>query len=93
VHVPEGTTLRMINAAGGGYGSPLERDTWRVLDDVRNELVSRTGAREHYGVVLVEDRLEVDETATTELRAELARGHRPKIEGWRDQAWFEEVPA
>lgn len=91
VHVGAGTTLRIVNAAGGGYGSPLERDTWRVLEDVRNELVSRAGAREHYGVVLYDDRLDVDEEATQILRAQLAKGHNPKIKGWRDRVWFEEA--
>jgi N-methylhydantoinase B len=91
LHVEAGTTLRIVSAAGGGYGSPLERETWRVLEDVRNELVSVEGAREHYGVVLREGGLEVDEAATTALRSKLARtGHHVKIKGWRDGAWFEE---
>lgn len=91
VNVDAGTTLRIVNAAGGGYGSPLERDTWRVLEDVRNELVSREGAREHYGVVLHDGRLEVDEQATSALRKRLAKGHRAKIKGYRDRAWFKEA--
>jgi N-methylhydantoinase B len=92
VHVPADTTLRIVNAAGGGYGDPLEREPWRVLDDVRNELVSRGGARGHYGVVVKEDEWAVDEAATQALRAELRGGdHRIKIEGWRDESWFAEL--
>jgi N-methylhydantoinase B len=91
VHVPAQTTLRIINAAGGGYGDPLEREPARVLADVRNELVSREAAREHYGVVLRDDEWAVDEDATARLRSELGAGERQiKIEGWRDDAWFGE---
>src|SRR5690606_2101859 len=41
-----------IQAAGGGYGDPLEREPERVLDDVRQGYVSPEGARGIYGVVL-----------------------------------------
>jgi N-methylhydantoinase B len=90
VKVPAGTTLRIVNAAGGGYGSPLEREPASVLGDVRNELVSPEAARLHYGVVLSEDALAVDEDATRRLRDEL-RDDPPPIElrGWRGRDWFD----
>jgi N-methylhydantoinase B len=58
----------------GGWGDPLEREPDRVLRDVLNELVSPASARDDYGVVLVEGR--VDAEATARRRAELraARG-------------------
>jgi N-methylhydantoinase B len=67
----------------GGWGDPLEREPARVLRDVLNELVSVAAAREHYGVVVVEDepapggrrgrsaRLGLDRVATEVLRGEL----------------------
>lgn len=89
VKVPELTTLRIVNAAGGGYGDPFDRDTWRVLEDVRNELVSREAARDHYGVVILEDVWAVDEEATLELRnACRAEDRRIKLKGWRGAEWF-----
>jgi N-methylhydantoinase B len=89
VKVQPGTTLRIVNAGGGGYGDPFERDPSLVLDDVRNELVSREAAREQYGVVLAEGALRVDESATAALRAGAAgQERRLKLEGWRDRAWF-----
>jgi N-methylhydantoinase B len=88
-----GVTLRIINSGGGGYGDPLDREPWRVAQDVRNELVSAEAAREQYGVVVGADHA-VDEAATESLRAEIraeprrARGARLKHLGWRDRAWF-----
>ena len=52
-----------INPGGGGYGNPLRRPVASVLDDVRNGLVSREGARREYGVVIA-DNGQVDEAAT-----------------------------
>ena len=38
--------------SGGGYGDPLDREPARVLEDVRNGVVSIDGARAMYGVVI-----------------------------------------
>ena len=54
---------------GGGWGDPLDRDPARVLDDVRNGIVSLEAACETYGVVLGEDGRGVDAAATKALRA------------------------
>jgi hypothetical protein len=65
-----------------------------VLEDVRNELVSREGARRNYGVVVKEDAWEVDEDATARLREELAND-RPstlELDAWREARWFETEP-
>jgi N-methylhydantoinase B len=88
-----GITVRIINSGGGGYGDPLDRETWRVADDVRNELVSHEAARAQYGVVVGGD-FTVDEQATERLRAERRaeppeqRAARLKHTGWRDREWF-----
>jgi N-methylhydantoinase B len=89
VKTQPGTTLRIVNAGGGGYGDPFEREPSLVLDDVRNELVSREAALVQYGVVLAEGHLAVDEAATVALRADAAgQERRLKLQGWRDRAWF-----
>lgn len=71
-----GESLIGLQSGGGGYGSPLERDPERVRQDVLNRWVSFERAREIYGVVFVSevvaDSLEVDESATDALRAELS---------------------
>ncbi|MGI9335378.1 MAG: caprolactamase subunit beta [Gammaproteobacteria bacterium] len=60
-----------MNPGGGGYGNPFERPVDRVVDDVRNGIVSLEGARVDYGVVIEDERtLAVDMDATNEMRAE-----------------------
>jgi N-methylhydantoinase B len=58
-------------AAGGGFGDPLTRDPAAVARDVKNDKVSLAVAREHYGVVLNEPTLQVDEVATEALRQQM----------------------
>ena len=58
------------NPGGGGFGNAFQRDLARVVDDVRNGLVSEIGARLDYGVVFANlNALEVDHHATAALRA------------------------
>ncbi|MDE0709405.1 MAG: hydantoinase B/oxoprolinase family protein, partial [bacterium] len=68
-----GELYHHVQAAGGGWGDPLERDPAQVADDVRNGKVGREAAREHYGVVLDED-LVVDVEASASIRREKGRG-------------------
>jgi N-methylhydantoinase B len=64
-----GETVTNMNPGGGGYGDPFERPIEKILKDVRNGLVSITGAREDYGVVIKDtSSLEVDLAATKALR-------------------------
>lgn len=68
-----GDLIDYWQGGGGGYGDPLERDTGKVLDDVRSGLVSIGRARDVYGVeirLVDEDALiyEIDENATAALR-------------------------
>jgi N-methylhydantoinase B len=73
VPMSAGQKINYDYGGGGGWGDPLERDPQAVLDDVLDEYVSVEGAARDYGVVLrgslAELTLEVDETATAELRA------------------------
>jgi N-methylhydantoinase B len=74
-----GQWIRGVEAGGGGYGDPLDRDPEAVLKDVLERWVSPEAARDVYGIVLLEDAggwpsVELSETERhrSELRA--ARG-------------------
>ena len=45
-----GDVIRLTTAGGGGFGSPDERDAGRVLEDLRNEIVSEDAALTIYGL-------------------------------------------
>ncbi|MGC2122194.1 MAG: hypothetical protein WA652_05015, partial [Xanthobacteraceae bacterium] len=55
---------------GGGWGDPCDRDPAKVIDDVREEFISRDAARTLYGVVMSDD-FALDRTATDALRREM----------------------
>lgn len=67
-NIPTGTVFNEKAGGGGGYGDPFLRPVGRVLEDVKNELVSSKSAREDYGVVIDDATLEVDQGATAKLR-------------------------
>jgi 5-oxoprolinase (ATP-hydrolysing)/N-methylhydantoinase A len=58
---------------GGGWGDPLDRDPEAVAEDVRDDKISRSAARQHYGVVIDADG-SFDAAASAELRAGRRRG-------------------
>lgn len=70
-----GEWVRGVDAGGGGYGTPLERDPKRVLKDVLERWETVARANDVYGVVFTgsidDDTLEVDVSATSARRAEL----------------------
>ena len=88
-----GQVVRIVTTGGGGWGDPLEREAELVQRDIIDGKVSRSSAREDYGVVLAPETgansFLVDEPATTALRAKLEAGRatdRPIIdrgEGYR----------
>ena len=53
--VPAGEVLVLEMPGGGGIGDPHTREVARVLEDVRDGLVSRTAALREYGVVIRAD--------------------------------------
>jgi N-methylhydantoinase B len=75
VELSAGEWVRGLEAGGGGYGDPLQRDPEAVRLDVLDRWVSQRSASEDYGVVLraagggAEPRVDVD--ATRALRAQL----------------------
>ncbi len=64
---------RVIQAGGGGYGNPLNRDVYAVHDDVQQEKLSVDHARREYGVVVDPETLELDAAATEILREEMRK--------------------
>lgn len=68
-HLEAGDLLVNATGGGGGWGSAFERDPAAVANDVRNGFVSREAAASRYGVALVADGFDVDESATAGLRA------------------------
>jgi N-methylhydantoinase B len=65
-----GTVVRIRTTGGGGWGDPLDRPVDEVLRDIAWRKVSVAGAREDYGVVVLDDGT-CDAAATTALRDEL----------------------
>ncbi|MEE2984313.1 MAG: hydantoinase B/oxoprolinase family protein [Pseudomonadota bacterium] len=74
-HLDPGEWIRGIDAGGGGYGDPLERDPERVLNDVLERWETLERAEKIYGVVFtgtpLEETLAVDAAATIQRRAQL----------------------
>lgn len=70
-----GDVLYIRSAGGGGRGNPMEREPWRVAQDVARGYVSAASAARDYGVVIRDGA--VDEAETTSLRAAAPRpeGH------------------
>lgn len=64
IDVVAGTTHRHVTASGGGYGNPLERDPVLVLIDLREDKVTIAGALRDYGVVIKNDQIDQEETAS-----------------------------
>lgn len=65
--VKPGDRFLCVGPAGGGYGSPLDREPDAVLDDVLDELITPAIARQDYGVVIKEGG-QLDLAATAEER-------------------------
>lgn len=53
--IPAGTIYHQIASGGGGYGNPEERDRAKVLNDLRDELISQKQAEEIYKIKLDEE--------------------------------------
>ena len=66
--------FRLDTPGGGGYGDPLEREPARVLDDVREGVVSPEAAARDYGVVVTCNggAWAVDEAATAARRSAMS---------------------
>ncbi len=68
--IKPGETVTNMNPGGGGFGDPMKRPIEKVVEDIRNGLVSIDGARLDYGVVIADPAsLKVDLKATHQLRS------------------------
>jgi N-methylhydantoinase B len=67
----KGDLYRLIQAGGGGFGNPLDRDPAAVARDVAEEKLTIEYVREKYGVVINPESLEVDADETATLRNEM----------------------
>lgn len=68
-----GDRIRFALYGGGGYGDPLKRLPEKVISDIKEGYVSNESGEIDYGVVLCEDKFEVDAEATNSLRKEIIR--------------------
>jgi len=73
----KGDIVSIRSGGGGGWGDPLERDPELVLKDYKNGLVDVKTAREKYGVILDEDKLQIDIGSTEQLRKEMKEERGP----------------
>ena len=72
--IPPHDRLQLTLPGGAGYGDPFTRDTGRVLEDVRDGLISAEAAKRDYGVkILTEGELDAD--GSNILRAEQGTAH------------------
>ena len=60
--------MELFSSGGGGFGDPKQRAIEKVVQDVRDGLVSMESAQRDYGVVMDPTTFVVDEAATVQLR-------------------------
>ena len=78
LQLPPDSVISYRTPGGGGYGSPLERDPERVLEDVAQGKVTPDKARHTYGVVLDPSGKAVDLEATRTQRHGLSGPPKPR---------------
>jgi N-methylhydantoinase B len=66
--VPPRDAIRLELPGGGGFGDPRARDPHRVLDDVRDGMITAEEAHRDYGVV-IDAHGQLDVAATERLRS------------------------
>ncbi|MEW5922273.1 MAG: hydantoinase B/oxoprolinase family protein [Bacillota bacterium] len=52
IQAEKGDIIEIFSSGGGGYGDPFARPPEKVLEDVKNELLSLESAKRDYGVVI-----------------------------------------
>jgi len=66
--VHTGDVFEIFSAGGGGFGDPYLRPAEKILEEVRDELISVQSAKEDYGVVVDTKTMTVNKAATEKLR-------------------------
>ena len=77
--VPVGASAIVRTGGGGGWGDPYERDPARVIDDVREGLISRKAASELLHGVVMRDDFTLDAEAMKALRSEKRAGRDRRV--------------
>ena len=60
--------MELFSSGGGGFGDPKRRAIEKIVQDVKDGLVSVESARQDYGVVMDSTTFEVDARKTAQLR-------------------------
>lgn len=68
-NLTKGTWIVQLSGGGGGYGSPLNRPVEKVVEEVKDGLLSIEKAKNDYGVVICPKSLELNIGETEKLRA------------------------
>ena len=76
----KGDILRIETGGGGGHGHPHDRPPEMVLEDVLGGFVTAEAAEAHYGVVIAEERVDAEATASRRAkRTPVKRFHRIRV--------------
>ncbi len=67
-NVPSGAILFQQAGGGGGYGDPKKRPAEKVVEEVRNGIISIEKAKEDYGVAINPETFEIDQKETKKIR-------------------------
>ena len=59
---------------GAGYGDPLDRDPEKVIQDIKDQIISDWSAENVYKIVYDKETLKIDQAATQTARAEERQG-------------------
>ena len=57
-----GDVVSVRTPGGGGFGDPLDRDPEKVLQDLLDERISETSARDDYGIIVRDAKLDAPAT-------------------------------
>jgi N-methylhydantoinase B len=69
--VPEGTILFQQAGGGGGYGNPYLRPAEKVLEEVRNGVISVEKSKSDYGIAIDPSTYKIDKNKTKKLRGRI----------------------
>ena len=70
-----GDVVRFITPTGGGFGDPLDRLPAAVLQDVLEEYITPEQALQDYGVMIIDDEVDVERTAKERRKRERTRNY------------------
>lgn len=70
LELKKGDVYRLVQAGGGGYGDPNDRDFEAILEDFKQGKVSAPHVKSEYSVVIDESTETIDLNATANLRKE-----------------------